>query len=281
MAHWKTHKNLCSKAEKGVKLMNTKERESMACKILLLHEQQDHLEILSHVKYFEQLLLDGQLIDHNKVLHAFSFAYHRENTLNPSQANMRGYIKVDARRASVLGALQQYEEQGQILVVIAFACYKSNQPNNSAQCFEKARKSCLGSHSLDIEVESAIGLGILSLEKGVASSMGDGTWESGIDILRTAALASKLISDPLHRRELFAMRNLIHYLFRKDDTFQEGKDALDIYRAMAHEVSTVFNDLTVDELHAYLLTARMFEVIQPVLCLPSCLYLAIYGCIGT
>ena len=262
LAHWKKHKHICCKNVNGTKLLNTQERDRMASKIFLLHEEQDHDQIISHAKYLEQLLLQGELLYIDRVLKAFSFAYHRGNELNPSDDNLHGFLKVDGRRTVILGALNKFDEQGSVLVSVAFAYYRRHSATYALEFFEKARQSCLKSYSIDNEVESAIGLGIISLEYGIANSMGDASWESGIAILRSAAFAASLISDRFHLRELFAMRTLVEYLLRKEDTLQEAKERLFIYGCLANSVSVQSTFFSTNEVHSYLLTAKMHAVIH-------------------
>ena len=229
-------------------------------------------EIISHDKYIDQLLMDREIVDEGRIIDIFGTAYRNLIDKSPTgkyanglindttEKYVNGLINIDLRRARLFKSLNAWGCEANTFVEIGFACIGIDRFKLARACFEKARMVSTRSFLLKAEVESMVGLAIVCLETGVATSVAGATRHDGLNMLRSAICASTLITDKSRVQQLYAHRSLLHYLLQSEDTLDEALEEAAIFHALASQTSIDLDELIVTEVHAYIIMARVYHL---------------------
>jgi hypothetical protein len=252
---WKAHKKSCVKT--GEKLLDRTSLLKMSNAIFRAEQECDWDFIAKHDKYIDQLLMPKKQEYHQKLLKTFAFAYNNLISDRHEAAHTMAVIQINLRRVLLFTSLNAYWQVGVLLNLIGFSSYECGNFEQSLDCFEKARVACYKAPSVGVECDSMIGLALICLARGVPTSIAGGDRNDGLDMLRSANFAADLVTDDQNKQKLHSLRQLLFWVLRYADTFDEAVTLCDEYHLLATQTSIAMKKLSKSEVNSYVAKARI------------------------
>ena len=200
-AGWKLHKATCAPPAPQLPLIDVLNNVKTAS------VTPDWREVLKWQGRMEELLegYAGAGCDQSHILHSFSRAHMIARNETGLAKHALEVIKIESRRAELLGKIDRFRDQGEALCTCATHLLLVSKEDEAAGYYKRARDLGEAHGFFSVESDACQGLGKLAL--------GDGRREEGVELLRNAVAAAKLNEDDDFHYELVALRDLIGGLF--------------------------------------------------------------------
>ena len=195
-ANWKRHKRKCARP-------------------LSLGEVIDEVNALAEGDWRGVLKWEGRMDDMmaNKsdvgcefVLQRFCLAHIEGLDETLSNDHRRSIIRLETRRIPLLGKLQRFRDQGEVMCQISSMLFILERDADAAMWMERARDVGAAHGFFSVESRACRGLGMLAIEEGRR--------EEGVALLRNSLVAAELNELDAPEYELDALDSLIKALFR-------------------------------------------------------------------
>jgi hypothetical protein len=242
---WKSHKKKCTPP------VGKTWPETFVDKVL--ENQGDWRAVLKLEKRMEELVVNfpGGMPT-NRILSIFLKAHADGYNQSGDPGHARSYIRLLERQIPLLGKLQRFWDQGDLMCNMGSMLYQLDSNSKAAASYQRARVVAEQHGFFTLESRACTGLGIAAID--------DGRRMEGLDLLRNALTAAELneLGDPQYERE--ALSVLLSQLFTSRE-FDEVKPLLPRYRA-AGKAQSVKEGVCWDECASIIFSARLHEVIR-------------------
>jgi len=259
---WKSHKKNCTPpvpAEQGKTFPMEGEGtwpETFVQKVL--ENEGDWRAILKLEERMEELVVNfpggmpTNILLVGRILSIFSNAHANGYNQSSDPGHARSYIRLLERQIPLLGKLQRFWDQGELMCNMGVMLYQIDSKSKAAVSYQRARVVAEQHGFFTLESRACTGLGIAAID--------DGRRMEGLDLLRNALTAAELneLGDPQYERE--ALSVLLSQLFTSRE-FDEVKPLLPRYRA-AGKAQSVKEGVCWHECASLIFSARLHEVIR-------------------
>jgi len=237
-AAWKGHKKRC------VTLDDVWERVNAASL------REDWREGLKWEGRMEEMMEDQPDAACNTILALFTDAHIGAFTSTGSKNHLLSFIRLETRRAEVLGKMQRFRDQGEALCSVAEQLLDLGKQQEAAGYLQRARKIAEGHGFFLVECRSCLGLGNLA--------MGEGRQEAGVELMRNALACVPLCEEA--DMELDVLHYFIDALFHTN-AIDEVEPLVARYLEAAKTDLDKEGRLGYEALHSLYTSARLHEVL--------------------
>jgi hypothetical protein len=189
----------------------------------------------------------------NDILEVFMDAHTWAFNSTGSTDNSLSVVRLETRRAAVLGKMQRFRDQGEALCSAAHYLRGLSRRQEAEGYFQRARKIAEAHGFFSVECRSCLGLGKLAIEGG--------RQEEGLELLRNA-----LICVPLCEGEVTILLEVL-YAFTTALFHTHAIDEVEPLVARFLEAAKAESEkqgcLTLSELYSLYTSARLHEVLCP------------------
>ena len=244
-ADWKRHKKTCAPP---VPL------QDVAANIQAANEAQDWRGVLKWEGRMEELV--AHLSDDDvcsAILSVFSLAHQMGFQATGSKNHARSVVGLDERRVALLGKLQRFRDQGEMMCNLASMLRSLGRKSEAATWYQRARHVGAAHGFFSVESLACIGLGTVEMDEG--------RHEEGLALLRNALVAAELSESDNPAFDLDALQSLIRALF-KTNSMDEVEPLVLRYReaAKAQSEKEGVGSPVFPEFNSLLYSARLHEV---------------------
>ena len=189
-AAWKGHKKSCVSLDDVVEKVNA------------AGLRKDWREVLKWEGRMEDMMERQPDAECSVILGVFANAHC--GAINSTGSSL-SIVRLETRRVEVLGRMQRFRDQGQLMCVVADHLRVLGKTQEAAGYFQRARKLGEEHGFFLLECESCFGLGRLA--------MAEGRTEEGLELLRNAMVCVPLCEVDASGLELSVLRLLTDALF--------------------------------------------------------------------
>jgi len=241
-ANWKRHKTKCAPP---VPL------QDVPAKINAANTAGDWRGVLQWEGRMEELMAHMSDDACSGILNVFSYAHHTGFQATGSKDHAHSCVGLMERRIPLLGKLQLFRDQGEVMCSIASKCIFLDKNSETEKWYQRARDVGAAHGFFSLESKACGGLGMEAMEEG--------RHEEGVALLRNALVAAELneLDDPAY--ELDALQPLIVALF-KTNSIDEVEPLVLRYREAAKAQSEK-EGFYFGEFESLLFSARLHEVL--------------------
>jgi hypothetical protein len=186
------------------------------------------------------------------ILLMFANAHTRAFLSTYSEVHSLSIVRLDTRRAEVLGKMQRFRDQGEALCRAAGYLHDLGRQQEAEGYFERARKIAEAHGFFSVECRSCLGLGSMAMEGGRN--------EEGLELLRNALICVPLCEEEDTIIELEVLQDFTHALFHTH-AIDEVEPLVARYLEAAKAQSNKQGRLRYWHLHSLYTSARLHEVL--------------------
>jgi len=196
-AAWKGHKKTCVTLDEVCEKVNA------------ANLREDWREVLKWEGRMEEMIEhqpDAGCNNIQNILKMFSNAHSMVCNATSSKDNSLSVVRLETRRAEVLGKMQRFRDQGEALCRVADELHFLGKNQEAEGYFQRARKIAEAHGFFSVECKSCLGLGKLAVERGRD--------EEGVELLRNALVCVPLCEEENPNMELNVLHFFTDALFR-------------------------------------------------------------------
>jgi len=171
--------------------------------------------------------------------------------LTYSEDHSLSIVRLETRRAELLGKMRRFRDQGVALCRVADQFYVLGKQEAEGY-FQRARKIAETHGFFSVECESCLGLGFLAMEEG--------RQEEGVDLMRNALLCVPLFEEEDTILELNVLHSFTNALFRTH-AIDEVEPLVAQYLEAAKAESQKRGRLSMSEIRSLYASVRLHEVL--------------------
>jgi hypothetical protein len=232
-------------------------------KVNAAHLCEDWREVLKWKGRMEEMMEYQPDAVCNDILVVFVDAHERAFRSTGSEDNSLSIVRLEKRRAEVLGKMQRFRDQGEVLCRASDYLRVLGRRQEAEEYFKRARKIAEAHGFFSAECRSCLGLGCLAMEEK--------RQEEGLELLRNALICVPLCEEEDTVMELNVLQAFTRALFHTH-AIDEVEPLVARFLKAAKAESENQGRLHLSELRSLYASARLHEVLclcPPVLGTPS------------
>ena len=239
-AAWKGHKTSCVTLDEVFEKVNAAH----------LHEDwQGMIKLEGRMEQMMEYQPDAECHD---ILQAFATAHREVFNSTGSKDNSLSIVRLETRRAGVLGKMQRFRDQGEALCLGAEHLLELWRRQEAEGYFEQARKIAEAHGFFSVECRSCLGLGKLATAGG--------RQKEGVELLLNALACLPLCEEESTISELMVLPSVIDALF-DTHAIDEVEPLVARFLEAAKAESQTQGRLFFPELQSLYTSARLHEVL--------------------
>jgi len=214
--------------------------------------REDWRELLKWDRRMQEMM-EGQSDDCCQNLLGFCINAHR-GAFNStgSEDNLLSIVRLETRRAEVLGKMQRFRDQGEALCSVANALLGLGRRQEAEGYFERARKIAEAHGFFSVECDACLGLGKLAMRER--------RQDEGVELMRNALVCVPLCEEEDTAMELNVLTFFTDALF-DTHAIDEVEPLVARYLEVAKAESERQGRLHISELRGLFKSARLHEVL--------------------
>jgi len=248
-AAWKGHKKLCVTLDDAFE------------KVHAANLREDWRGVIKLEGRMEEMMEVAPDDVCNEILDVFADAHRRAFNSTGSQDHSLSIVRLETRRAELLGKMQRFRDQGETLCRVADNLPGVGRRHEAEGYFQRARKIAEEHGFFSVECQSCLGLGNLALVRERK--------EEGLELLRNALLCVPLCVGNVTGMELNVLDSITNALF-DTHAIDEVEPLVARYLEAGRAYSEAHGRPTLSELHSLYASARLHEVMCTWTPRPAC-----------
>jgi hypothetical protein len=214
--------------------------------------REDWREVLRWEGRMEEMMKNSEDAACSNILLVFANAHRKVFESTGSKDHSLSIVRLETRRGEVLGKMQRFRDQGEVLCTVAEHLLFLGKPQEAEGYLQRARKIAEAHGFFSVECESCLGLGKLAIREGHD--------QEGVELLRNALVCLPLCEGEVSIMELNVLRFFTDQLF-DTHAIDEAEPLVARYREAAKAESEMKGHLPFSELHSLYTSARLHEVL--------------------
>jgi hypothetical protein len=212
----------------------------------------DWREVLKWEGRMEEMMENQPDAGCKVILETFYVAHSRAFSSTGSKDNSLSAVRLQTRRAEILGKMQRFRDQGEALCTVANYLPGLGRRQEAEGYFQRARQIAEAHGFFSVECDACLGLGNVA--------MADGREEEGMELMRNALVCVPLFEEENTATELNVLRFFTDALFRTH-AIDEVEPLVARYVEMAKAESDKQGRLSFSEIRSLYTSARLHEVL--------------------
>jgi hypothetical protein len=221
-------------------------------RVFAAHFREDWLAVLKWEGRMEEVVKYQPDAYCSEILEVFSDAHSGALDSTGSKDNSLSIVRLETRRAELLGKMQRFRDQGQALCRAADHLLFLDEHQEAEGYFQRARKIAEAHGFFSVECKSCLGLGKLA--------MTEGREEEGVELLRNALVCVPLVEEDASDLELDVLHVFTTALFQTH-AIDEVEPLVARFLEAAKMDSEKLGRLSVSEIRSLYKSARLHEVL--------------------